>query len=262
VIDLGRVAGRPLVVGHRGAPAEAPENTLRSFRAAVAAGVDVVEFDVLDLPGGPLVVAHSDHLEEVSHGAAHGRLRGRALADLRAVAPELPTLDDALAFFAEEARDVGLHIDLKLRIRLDELAVAVDRHGLASRTVVSAYHAAQLRDVARASTRVRRAFTYPEDRLGVSRRRRLWPVVAVGLSTLRASVPYRLQRQIRRTGASAVMLQHRLVTEAAVARAHAIGAPILAWTVDDPDEVARVVGAGVDGVITNDPSMVVAMLSA
>ena len=58
------------------------------------------------------------------------------------------------------------------------------------------------------------------------------------------------------------MLQHRLVTPAAVERAHAIGVPVLAWTVDDLGELARVVEAGVDGVITNDPSIVVAMLSS
>lgn len=262
MIDLGRRDGRPLCVGHRGAPALAPENTLRSFRAAVAAGVDMVEFDVLDLPRGPLVLAHSDHLEEVSHGAARGRVRDKSLEELRGVAPELPTLEEALAFFAEEAPHVGLHVDLKLRTRLDELAAALDRFGLAPRTVVSAFHTARLHAVARASPRVRIGFTYPEDRLGVSRRERLWPVVGLGLSALRASVPFRLTRLVRRAGASAVMLQHRLVTPGVVEQAHAMGVSVLAWTVDDPVELQRVVAAGVDGVITNDPSIFVAILSA
>ena len=65
----------PLIrVGHRGAAALAPENTLRSFEAALAHGVEAIEFDVLDLVDGPLVVAHSNDLAEVSHGAAdrHG----------------------------------------------------------------------------------------------------------------------------------------------------------------------------------------------
>ncbi len=261
MIDLGRRDRRPLLIGHRGAPALAPENTLRSFRAAVAARVDVIEFDVLDLPRGPLVLAHSDHLEEVSHGVARGRVRDKSLAELRAVAPELPTLDEALAFFADEAPHVGLHVDLKLQTRLDELALAIDRHGLAPRTVVSAFHVARLHAVARASPHVRIGFTYPEDRFGISRRQRLWPVVGLGLSIMRASVPYRLPRLVARAGATVVMLQHRLVTPTAVERAHAIGAPVLAWTVDDPDELTRVVTAGADGVITNDPSIAVAMLS-
>ena len=67
MISLRRRASGPLRIGHRGAAALAPENTLGSFRAAVEAGVDLVEFDVLDLRDGTLVVAHSDDLAEVTH---------------------------------------------------------------------------------------------------------------------------------------------------------------------------------------------------
>jgi glycerophosphoryl diester phosphodiesterase len=262
VIELARRDGRPLRIGHRGAAALAPENTIAAFRAALAHGVDLIEFDVLDLPKGPLVVAHSDHLDEVSHGAARGRVRAHTLEELRAVAPQLPTLDEALAFFVEEARDVGVHVDLKLRTRVDELVVAVERFGLASRTVVSSFHSAPLREVARHSSRIRIGFTYPEDRMSISRRPHLWPLVRVGLAGLRASVPYRLPRLLRRAGASAPMLQHALVTPSVVARAHGLGVPVLAWTVDDPDELARVDAAGVDGVITNDPGIFPATLTS
>ena len=137
VIALEGAPGRPLLIGHRGAAALAPENTLRAFRAAVALGVDLVEFDVLDLPRGPLIVAHSDHLDEVSHGRAHGSVRSKSLPELVELAPELPTLVEALSFFAEEAPHVGLHVDLKLSTRLDELAAAIVAHGLVDRCVVS-----------------------------------------------------------------------------------------------------------------------------
>jgi glycerophosphoryl diester phosphodiesterase len=253
VIDLHRRDGRPLRVGHRGAAHLAPENTLASLRAAVAHGCDVIEFDVLALRRGPLVLAHSDHLDEVSHGAAHGRVRDQSLDELREVAPDLPTLDEALAFFVEEAPGVGVHIDLKLDDRLDELAQAILRHGLERRTVVSSFHSSRLRAVAKHAPGVRIGFTYPDDRLGVSRRPRLWPVVALGLSAMRASVPHRIRRLTSRAGATALMLQHRLVTEQAIERAHALGVPVLAWTVDERDELERVVSCGVDGVITNDP---------
>ena len=96
MIRLERAEGAPpLRIGHRGAAHLAPENTVRSLRAAVDHGVDLVEFDVLDLPKGPLVLAHSDHLDEVSHGMATGSVRSRTLEELREVAPELPTLDEA-----------------------------------------------------------------------------------------------------------------------------------------------------------------------
>ena len=254
VIELRRAEGAPVLrIGHRGAAHLAPENTIRSLRAAVEHGVDLVEFDVLDLPRGPLVLAHSDHLVEVSHGAASGSVRSRSLDELREVAPELPTLDDALAFFAEEAPEVGLHVDLKLQTRLDELVSALRRFGLERRTVVSSFHTPSLYAVARQANGVRIGFTYPEDRLGVSRRRALQPLVGLGLSSVRVVVPRLLPRMLERAGATTLMLQHRLVTPRAVGRAHAAGAPVLAWTVDTASDLERVLDAGVDGVITNDP---------
>jgi glycerophosphoryl diester phosphodiesterase len=254
VIDLRRRdGGRVLRIGHRGAASLAPENTLRAFRAAVEHGVDLVEFDVLDLPRGPLVLAHSDRLEEVSHGAASGSVGSRTLEELREVAPELPTLDDALAFFVEEAPDVGLHVDLKLTTRLDELCAALERFGVLERTVVSSFHVASLREVARLAPSVTIGFTFPEDRLGVSRRPVLQPLVGRGLSAARTIVPRLLPRMIARSGASVLMLQHRLATRTAIARMRAVGVPVLAWTVDEGAELERVVAIGVDGVITNDP---------
>lgn len=262
MIDLSRRDGHAFLrIGHRGAAALAPENTLSSFRAAARCGVDLIEFDVLDLPDGPLVLAHSNDLAEVSHGAASGKVRGRSLAALREVAPDLPTLDEALGFFVDEAPDVGVHIDLKLRARLDELAAAVRRHGLTERTVVSSFKVSALHAIARHAPGIRLGFTYPEDKLSIAKRPHLWPVVGLGLSTMRLSVPVRLPRFLRRTGATAVMLNHRLVTPNAVAVAHRMGAPVLAWTVDEPADLARVVSAGVDGVISNDPRIFVATLA-
>lgn len=260
MIDLSRHSGPVLRFGHRGAAALGPENTLRSFRAAIDVGVDLIEFDVLALDHGPLVLAHSDHLDEVSHGAARGRVRSRSLAELREFAPELPTLDEALGFFVDEAPTTGLHIDLKLRARLDELGAAVVRHGLAARTVISGVHIPSLRAAARAAPGVRIGITYPEDRLSISRKPYLWPIVSLGLRSMRASVPLRLPRLARRADASAVMLQHRLVTNASVARAHAVGLAVVTWTVDEIADLDRVIEAGVDGVITNDPRIFTATL--
>ena len=100
---------------------------------------------------------------------------------------------------------------------------------------------------------MRIGFTYPEDRFGVSRRPVFWPLVRLGLSALRASVPPRVSGMVRRAGATALMLNHTLVTPRAVAAARSAGVPVLAWTVDERADLERVVAAGVTGVITNDP---------
>lgn len=244
----------PLIrVGHRGAAALAPENTVRSFEAALALGVEAIEFDVLDLVDGPLVLAHSNDLAEVSHGAAAGTVRDRSLAELRELAPELPTLEDALAFLG--AYDVALHVDLKLTTRLEELADALARHGLVERAVVSSFNRASLAAVRARAPQIRIGFTYPEDRYGVSRRRALQPAIRVGTLALRRAIVSRIPSLIERAGARALMLQHAVVSAAAVERAHDAGVAVWAWTVDDRVELARVEAAGVDAVITNDPGL-------
>ena len=244
----------PLIrVGHRGAAALAPENTLRSFEAALGLGVDAIEFDVLDLVGGPLVLAHSNDLAEVSHGAASGTVRDRSLAELRELAPELPTLDEALEFLA--ARDVAAHVDLKLTTRLDELADALVRHGVADRAVVSSFNRASLAAARARAPQLRIGFTYPEDRYGVSRRRALQPAIRVGTLALRRAIVARVPGMIERAGAAALMLQHAVVSAATVDRAHRLGVAVWAWTVDDAAELARLEAAGVDAVITNDPGL-------
>jgi glycerophosphoryl diester phosphodiesterase len=260
VIDLFRRDGRPLVVAHRGAPTLGPENTLEAFSAATALGVDMVEFDVLALERGPLVLAHSDRLEEVTHGAAYGRVGSRSLEELRELAPALPTFAEALEWFAAHPA-VGLHVDLKLRTRIDEATRMLERTGLAERTVVSSTDPRVLAEVAKVSARIRRGLTYPEDRLQVSRWPPLRPVIRAGLTAARASVPPRIPGMLRRAAAGALMLQHTLVSTRAVIRAHSIGCPLLVWTVDAPADLTRAIDAGVDAVITNDPRQLLGTLA-
>ncbi len=247
-----RADGRPLRIGHKGAAALEPENTLRSLRRGVELGCDLVEFDVLDLEDGTLVLAHSDDLFEVSHGVAAGRVRRLTLAELREVAPELPTLDEALELLGGLG-GVGLHVDLKWFGYEEAAAAAIRRHGLVDRAVVSSFHARSLRLLAAAEPGLARGYTYPFDRRGVSQRRLLSPVAAAAVLGLRRTLPLRIAGMLERSRASAAMLHHWVVSRAAVERAHARGAAVFAWTVDDRAALERVITAGVDGVITNDP---------
>ena len=112
-IELRRDGARPLRIGHRGAPALAPENTLRSLACAVEHPLDLVELDVISTGDGQLVLGHSYDLRELTHGAVRGSGRPRSLAELREVAPDLPTLDEALAFLTAKAPGVGVQIDVK-----------------------------------------------------------------------------------------------------------------------------------------------------
>jgi glycerophosphoryl diester phosphodiesterase len=247
-----RAEGRPLRIGHKGAAALEPENTLRSLARAVDLGCDLVEFDVLALDDGTLVLAHSDDLLEVSHGAVAGAVRRLTLGELRDVAPELPTLDEALELLG--ARDgIGIQVDLKWHGYEQEAVDAIRHHGLVERTVVSTFHVASLKEIAAIEPALARGYTYPIDRHGFSRSRLGAPAAATVAKALGRALPLRIAGMLERARASAAMLHHSVVSTAAVERAHARGAAVFAWTVDDAPTLARVLAAGVDGVITNDP---------
>jgi glycerophosphoryl diester phosphodiesterase len=255
VISLARRDGRPLRIGHRGAAALAPENTLRSLRAARAAGVDLIEFDVLALDGGELVLAHSNDLSEVSGGVANGSVRERSLAGLREIVPDLASLEQALEFFVVEAGDVGVHLDLKSVGVEHAVADALARFGLLGRTVVSSFRPSVVRRVSELEPRVRTCISFPEDRLRISDLPGSSPLVRVGLRCARPMGPAVVGRLLARSRATVVALHHALVSAAAVNRAHRRGAAVLAWTIENPGDLERVDLAGVDAVVVNDPGM-------
>jgi glycerophosphoryl diester phosphodiesterase len=231
-VNLRRGEGRPLVIGHRGAAAVAPENTLASLEAAVDAGVDLVEFDVL--PGLRL---------------------GHSLAE---AADDPLSLDDALAFLA--AQGIGVHIDLKHAGYERAAADALRRHGLAERALVSTAYASIARRVRAVAPDLPVAIGYPRDRLGVSRLAWPDPLTQAGAALLRRAMPVRVPLLLRRAGAGVLALHHTLCSGRAVAAAHRRGVPVLAWTVNDEGSLRRAVAAGVDAVVTDDPKTVLATL--
>ena len=261
MISLARRNGRPLRIGHRGAALLAPENTLAAFRAALEVGVDLVEFDVFGLSNGELVVAHSNDLFEVSHGRARGRIRHQTLEQLRESCPDLPTLSDALAWFAQDAPDLGVHIDLKERGLAAGVAEELRRYGLADRAFASCFFHRELRELQRRAPDVRTGVTFPRDVLRLHGRGRGASLLErAGLRALRWVTPWFVGPLLARTDASALVLHHSVVSALVVQRAHARGVAVVAWTVDDPADLARVDEAGVDAVVSNDPSIFVSTL--
>jgi glycerophosphoryl diester phosphodiesterase len=231
-VILRHPAGRPLVIGHRGAPAEAPENTLEAFAAAVAAGADLVELDVDE----GLVVGHP----------------GRAAA-------EPLGLDEALAALA--ATSAGILLDLKLVGREREIAAAVDRHGVGGRVVVSSARRRSPRRLAGEAAALPRALGYPRDRLGAAGL--AWPRPLVRASVAAADPVLRawLPALLVRARADALSLHHALVTRALVGSLHERGMAVIAWTVNDPGRVAALAGLGVDGIVSDDPRMALGVLA-
>ena len=232
-MSLPKPAGGYLKVAHRGASALAPENSLAALEAALAAGVDVVELDVVWAGGAP----------RVAHSAAQLR-------------PDSPGLEDALRVFAgnAEAR-IWLDLDVKTPGYERALMEAVAAHGLLDRTLVTSFHPHVLREVRRVEPGIATGLAYPNDRYGLSERRPFGVFVGPGLRVLRAALPARIGRMLSSAGADAAMLHHALVTPKVVARCRAAGAHVFAWTIETGEDLRRVLAAGADGAIANDPSL-------
>lgn len=222
------------MIGHRGAAAVAPENTLTGLEAAVAAGADLVEFDVVD----GLVLEHP--------------------GGDRAGDPP-PTLDDALAFLA--AQEIGVQIDLKHEGIETDVAAVVRRHGLGDRVIVSSTKTGPLRRLAGVDPGLTRAISYPHDRYGAAGLP--WPraVVRSAAACLRPAMRLRLPPLLGAARAQVLSVRHELVGRALVDTTHARGAALLAWTVNDPPAIERLVEAGVDAIVSDDPGLALRVLA-
>lgn len=225
-----RQEGRVLRIGHRGAAALAPENTLAAIEAAINCGVDLVEIDV---------VAHSDALR-LAHSPAE-------------VSDDSPTLDEALTIVARA--NAGVLLDLKSRGIERSAVETLGGRSLLSRAVVASSHPASLRAVKDVEPALTTGFSYPFDRAGISERAAFQPLIRVGLSGLRLTLPARIAGMLTRARADALLVHHALVSRTLVERCHDRDAAVLAWTIEDDAALARVLAAGVDGVIANDPRL-------
>jgi glycerophosphoryl diester phosphodiesterase len=225
--------GRFLRIAHRGAAALAAENSLAAIEAGLAAGVDLIEFDVLEM-GGRLVVAHAPEL----------------------AVPGGPTLDDALELARASRPEVGLDVDLKWHGFEERAIETIRRHGLIERTLISSCFAPSLREVRRLEPRLATAFAYPFDRYRASERRVVPETfIRTSLAAMKLALPARIQRMLRRAQADVATLHWLVISPRLVERCHAAGAGVWAWTVNDANVIESVAAAGVDGVISDDPRL-------
>jgi glycerophosphoryl diester phosphodiesterase len=233
----GGVTGRPRIWAHRGDSAHVTENTIAAFESARAKGSDAVEFDVRLDAGGEVVVFHDDDLIRLCGRA--GRIEALSTAERRALRVvgdhAVPTLAEAL----EACGDLEVNVELKsprpggagaLARAVAAILATVDRR---ERILVSSFDPLALIQLRRHSFEQAVGFLFH------AKQRR----------PLREGWPAPL------TGACAVHPEHVLATGPAIARWHARGYAVNAWTVDDPDLLRALAAAGVDGVFTNDPAL-------
>lgn len=221
------------VIGHRGAPRLAPENTLEGFRAAAQAGCGWIETDVSLLGDGTPVICHDADLARLA--GRPERLADLGRDELRRLAPFVPTLDAAL----ECLDDYGLGLNLEIKIHGDEADALVD--------------------AARAALK-RRA--WPESRLVVSSfslaalERLCGSGLPLGL--LCEAPPPDWRETCRRLGAASIHPHFRELTADLVVEMIAARLAVRTWTVNGVDDALRLWRWGVASVITDDPPTLLA----
>jgi len=218
-----------LILGHRGSPTVALENTLRSFALALEAGADGVELDVQSSHDRVPVVVHDETLDRTM-GVA-GRL-----ADLRwptierVTGARLPSLAQVVAWSA--ASGAWLNVEMKAR-GLEAEVLRLLSEARVERAIVSSFDPEIVLDLGRHTASVRRFLLTSG-----------WDANAV----LAAS----------ESRADGVCLGLEAATDVNLWDLGGRGLPVIVWTVNTPAEVRRLIEAGVFGIITDDPAMAVA----
>ena len=251
----GQTSGRlPLIIGHRGACALAPENTLASFDLAFADGADGIEFDVRLARDGVPVCIHDPTLARTAHAegavesfdsaaltrlgagewfnAAHPRFAREAYASER-----IPTLAQVYGRYGSRV----LYVEMKCeepsqRAGLARAVVGLTReHKLEARVVVKSFEHDSIREVKRLAPEIRTAALFG----------RSWPRPFVPAAKIIA--------QAEACGADEISLQRSLLRKATVEEARRRGFEVVVWTVNSPYRLRRAVALDLRAVITDNP---------
>jgi len=214
----------PLRIAHLGMPRRERENTLPSFAAALSAGADGIELDVHATADGVVVVHHDP---DVAGGAVIARttwpVLRRSAAD-RGI--EIPTLADVCALVGDSAE---LFVEIKgAGIERAVVAVLADHRGPSA---IHSFDHATIRRLSQADRRLRLGLLFEE---------RVSDVAAL----------------LEENGAHDAWPHYTLVDGPLVDAVHGAGGRVIAWTVNERRDVARLTALGVDGLCTDDVSLV------
>lgn len=242
--------GKRLNLAHRGASHVAPENTLSAFKMAMELGADGIELDVMLSKDGEVIVIHDYEVDRTTDG--HGFVKDMTLSELKGLdagswfdpkfaGERIPTLQEVIDLVGEE---MVMNIELKTKAitKTDGLeakvAEIIAENDLYDSVIVSSFNPFALWRIKRADGRIRTGLLYAED------------------------LPIYLARAWLRPLArpDALHPKYTMVDESYMRWAKARGYYVNVWTVDDENEMKRLLDLGVDGIITNRPELLKTLL--
>ena len=245
----------PLIIGHRGASAVAPENTMAAFREAIAVGADGIEFDVRLTRDGVPVVIHDSTLRRT--GGLSQRIADLTWSEVakvdvgswfsRSFANEtVPSLAELFTLF--ESNNSTLYLEMKCDSAAEYAPLAaaccelIDQRGLKERVVVECFQLPALKIVSELSSDIKTVALFEPS---ISN-----PSVLSDQSIINKAVD---------VGAAALALHHRLARRSLIEKAKDLGLHIAVWTVDDPAWLERARTLGIDALITNNPAKLISV---
>ena len=232
---------RPLVFAHRGGAKIGPENTLVAFDRGLAAGADGLELDVHLSKDGEVVVIHDRTVDRTTDGRGPvARHTADELARMNVLGSGsgVPTLRQVLARYPEQPIIVEMK---RSSAALAHAVVDVVREARAiDRVSLGSFHVVPLKAACTYEPRLPTGSATPETRLALY-------ASYVGISPFWAS--YRSFQVPERTRGT------RVVSQRFIRLAHAAGIVVQVWTVDDPADMTRLLGWGVDAVISDRPDV-------
>lgn len=241
---------KTLVIAHRGASKEAPENTLPAFERAKALGADGVELDVMPCKEGSLVVTHNEILTPLT--GIQGKVKDFSLSELKKMdfgshfslqfrGEKIPTLEEVFDLLKGT---LLLNIEIKgINLRGDdrelELIRLIRKWGIQDQVLVSSFNIFSLRRMWKLAPEIRRGYLFYEKQIGLSRRG--------GWSFFVKPYSWNISRAL--VGAGTLDKIHRKGFKAWV------------WTVNEEAEMKRLINEGAQAIITDDPKGLKTLLS-
>lgn len=234
-------ADRVLIIGHRGASAYAPENTMASFKLAIKQKADLIEDDYHVTKDGELIAIHDHTLDRTTDAVK--KWGGEKIAVKSKTVAELRTLD---AGSWKDPKFAGERLSTN-----NEVALAILKGSVPLLERKSGSPAKTLADLKKIDA-VEKVVVQAFDWRFLSALHKLEPKIVLGaLGGGKVTAP-RI-RVMKRAGASAIGWNHKDLDEAAVKLAHDAGLRVWAYTADREADIKRLVKIGLDGIITNRP---------
>jgi glycerophosphoryl diester phosphodiesterase len=237
-----------LKIGHRGAKAYAPENTITSFKKALEMGVDMVEFDVRITKDNQPVVVHDNQLARL--GKKFRRVKNLTLSEIKEVKIKgnetIPTLSEVLAMINNQ---IGLDIELKVKGSAQIVVQTLrDSKTDFDKVIICSNYASELRVAEDFEPQVTTALIFRSVNAFS-----FWLLMDfLALLFLPVTVYY-ISWLVHRANADYLSINHRLLTKRNVCLFKKKGIKICAWTVDKVEKIDYLKTLGVDAIITNYP---------